>query len=146
MLTGDAKAVADAVASDLGIDTVFAEVLPEQKVDKIRELQGQEKKVAMVGDGVNDAPALVAADVGVAIGAGTTVTDSFIGPFSAVGNQCVVDRSEIEHSVIMDRSSVIEIARLEDSLIGSDAEVKRSKQRPRALRLMVGDHCQIDVE
>ena len=82
----------------------------------------------------------------VAIGAGTTVTDSFIGPFSAVGNQCVVDRSEIEHSVIMDRSSVIEIARLEDSLIGSDAEVKRSKQRPRALRLMVGDHCQIDVE
>ena len=82
----------------------------------------------------------------VAIGAGTTITDSFIGPFSAVGNQCVVAQSEIEHSVIMDRSSVIDIARLEDSLIGSDAQVQRSKQRPRALRLMVGDHCQIDVE
>jgi glucose-1-phosphate thymidylyltransferase len=82
----------------------------------------------------------------VAIGAGTTVTDSFIGPFSAVGSQCVVAQSEIEHSVIMDRSSVVDIARLEDSLIGSDAEVKRSRQRPRALRLMVGDHCQIDVE
>jgi glucose-1-phosphate thymidylyltransferase len=58
----------------------------------------------------------------------------------------VVESSEIEHSVVMDRSQVIDIARLEDSLIGSDAVVQRSKRRPRALRLMVGDHCQIDVE
>ena len=82
----------------------------------------------------------------VAIGAGTTVSDSFIGPFSAIGSRCVVAQSEIEHSVIMDGSAVVDIARLEDSLIGSDARVSRSKQRPRALRLMVGDHCQIDVE
>ncbi len=82
----------------------------------------------------------------VAIGVGARVVDSFVGPFSAIGARCVVERSEIEHSVLMDDSSVIDIPRLEDSLIGSDATVRRSAQKPRALRLMVGDHCQIDVE
>ena len=73
MLTGDSRAVADSVARELGIDTVLAQVLPDQKADRIRELQAQGKRVAMVGDGVNDAPALLTADVGVAIGAGTDV-------------------------------------------------------------------------
>ena len=73
MMTGDARAVAQAVASELGIDEVFAEVLPDQKSSKIEELQHAGKRVGMVGDGVNDAPALVTADVGIAIGAGTDV-------------------------------------------------------------------------
>jgi Cu2+-exporting ATPase len=98
MITGDAEAVAQAVGHELGIDRVFAGVRPEDKASKVAALQREGKKVAMVGDGVNDAPALAQADVGIAIGAGTDV---------AIASAGVILASSDPRSVL----SVIELSR-----------------------------------
>ncbi|KTR77757.1 ATPase [Microbacterium oxydans] len=98
MITGDAEAVAHTVAADLGIDRFFAGVRPEDKAAKVQELQHEGRKVAMVGDGVNDAPALAQADVGLAIGAGTDV---------AIASAGVILASDDPRSVL----SVIELSR-----------------------------------
>lgn len=82
----------------------------------------------------------------VVIGAGTTVTDSFVGPFSAIGRRCIIDGSEVEHSVILDDCRVVGAGRLEDSLLGHHVEVTRTARRPSATRLMVGDHGSIDLQ
>jgi glucose-1-phosphate thymidylyltransferase len=79
------------------------------------------------------------------IGAGTRIIDSFIGPFTAIDQDCQVIHSEVEHSVILARSRIEHVARLEDSLLGRDVVVLRSGLRPTATRLMVGDDCQIDL-
>ena len=97
MITGDAEAVAASVAAELGIDRYFAGVRPEDKADKVKQLQAEGRQVAMVGDGVNDAPALAQADVGIAIGAGTDV---------AIASAGVILASDDPRSVL----SVIELS------------------------------------
>jgi glucose-1-phosphate thymidylyltransferase len=79
------------------------------------------------------------------IGAGTRIEHSFVGPFTSIAERCVVLRAEIEHSVILDDSRIVDIPRVEDSLIGKQVVVTRSARRPRANRFMLGDHSQVDL-
>ncbi len=79
------------------------------------------------------------------IGEGTRIVDSYIGPFTAVYHDCLVDGSEVEHSVVLEHSRIVEAGRLIDSLIGRSVEVTRSAERPRANRLVLGDHSVVDL-
>jgi glucose-1-phosphate thymidylyltransferase len=79
------------------------------------------------------------------IGAGTRIEHSFVGPFTSIAERCQVLRSEIEHSVVLEDSRIVDIPRVEDSLIGKEAVVTRSARRPRANRFMLGDHSQVDL-
>ncbi|MGL4254818.1 MAG: heavy metal translocating P-type ATPase, partial [Microbacterium sp.] len=99
MITGDAQAVAESVAAELGIDRVFAGVRPEHKASTVKELQAEGRRVAMVGDGVNDAPALAQADVGIAIGAGTDVAIASAGVILASDDpRSVLSVIELSHA------------------------------------------------
>ena len=80
------------------------------------------------------------------IGARTRIVNSYVGPFTAIADDCEIVDSEIEQSVVLERSRIIGVPRLADSLIGRDVEVVRTEQRPRATRLMVGDHCSIELD
>jgi len=100
MLTGDSRGVAHAVARDVGIDEVYAELLPQEKVDVIVRLQQEGRTVAMVGDGINDAPALVQSDVGIALGAGTDVA------MESAGVVLVSDKiDKVASAIVLGRAS-----------------------------------------
>lgn len=120
------------------LETLDARI--DGKVDDASQVDGRvvvEEGAELIGSHVRG-PAI--------IGARTRLVNSYIGPFTAVGEDCEIIDSEVEHSVVLDHSRIVGVARLTDSLLGRYVEVLRSGQRPRASRLMVGDHCSIDLE
>ena len=79
------------------------------------------------------------------IGPGTRIENSYVGPFTSVASDCVIVDSELEHSVVLSRSRIVDVPRLTDSLIGREVELTRSTRRPRALRLMLGDNSAVEL-
>src|SRR5690606_34661115 len=79
------------------------------------------------------------------IAAGARIEDSYVGPYSAIDSRCVIVRSEVEHAIVLADSSVTDVRRIEDSLIGKESVIRYSDRRPRAYRLMVGDHSHVSL-
>jgi len=121
----------------LVLETIELDV--QGKVDERSRIEGRVRVAngAVVRGSVVRGPAV--------IGDGAVVTDSFIGPFTSVGDGCEISRSEVEHSILLAGSRVLDVGRLADSLIGRDAVVQRSDERPRAVRLMISDHSRVDL-
>jgi glucose-1-phosphate thymidylyltransferase len=80
------------------------------------------------------------------IGAGTLLVNSYVGPYTSIGNDCELRETDVEHSVVLERSRIIGVQRIRDSLIGREVEVIRTRERPSATRLMLGDHSRVDME
>ena len=109
------------------------------KVDSASSVEGR----VIVGAGAEIANSTIRGPA--IIGQGTRIIDSYVGPFTSIGDDCEVVHSELDNSVVLERSRIVEAGRITDSLIGKQVELTRSLQRPRATRLMIGDHCQIDL-
>ena len=112
----------------------------EGTVDAVSEIQGR----VTIEAGAKVSNSRIRGPV--VIGAGAIIEDSYIGPYTSLGKNCRVVKSEMDHSVVLDGSSIIGVSKLTDSLIGKDVEVIRSIQQPRALRLMLGDDSKVELE
>ena len=115
----------------------------EQRVDGTVDAESRIEGRVVVGAGAEVVASTIRGPA--IIGAGTRIEHSFVGPFTSIADRCQVIRSEIEHSVILDDSRIVDIPRLEDSLVGKQVVVTRSARRPRANRFMLGDHSQVDL-
>jgi glucose-1-phosphate thymidylyltransferase len=115
------------------------EQLVEGTVEGDSKIEGRVvvEKGALIRDSTIRGPAI--------IGAGTRIVNSFVGPFTSISYGCEIVNSEIEHAVVLEESRIIDIPRIEDSLIGKQVEVTRTQARPRANRLMLGDHSRVDL-
>ncbi len=110
------------------------------KVDELSQIEGR----VVIAEGAEIIDSVVRGPV--SIGAGTRIVRSYVGPFTSVDHDCEVVDSELEHSIVLAGSRIENVPRLIDSLIGRDVVVVRSARRPNATRLMVGDHCQLDLD
>lgn len=122
----------------LVLDTIDS--LVEGEVDQTSSVEGR----VQIGEGAQIINSTVRGPA--VIGPGTVIKDSYVGPYSSIGNECRVTASELDHSVILQGSSISDVTRLTDSLIGSHVEVTRAKRTPAGLRLMLGDHSIVELD